>query len=180
MARAKSELRPCGVVARPTAAGGDRALGIRTRPSEAQIGKFTRQLVRLSICRLSVAVGEPAFSNRVGPRRRPALAVVLASAFVLPDSSGRLVILMSAGVPIALSVGGLLASWVVDLFGWPAIFVTGGALPLAVVPLLALWLPESMALRARPRRHNLAGALFKMVAPSTLLWAINGLSCLVY
>jgi AAHS family 4-hydroxybenzoate transporter-like MFS transporter len=108
------------------------------------------------------------------------LAVALASDFVPGYSSGRLVILMSAGVPIGFSAGGLLASWLVRVFGWPAIFVTGGVLPLAVVPLLALWLPESIALRVEPRRRNLALALFQNgLAPSTvLLWAINMLSLL--
>jgi AAHS family 4-hydroxybenzoate transporter-like MFS transporter len=106
------------------------------------------------------------------------LALALASGFVPPESSGRLVILMCAGVPIGFSVGGLLASWLVGLFGWRAIFVTGGVLPLTVVPLLALWLPESIALRAVPPRRNLAAALFQNgLAPSTvLLWAINVLS----
>ena len=108
------------------------------------------------------------------------LAVALASDFVPSYSSGRLVILMSAGVPIGFSVGGLLASWLIRVFGWPAIFVTGGVLPLAVVPLLALCLPESIVLRAEPRRRNLVVALFQNgLAPSTmLLWAINVLSLL--
>ena len=108
------------------------------------------------------------------------LAVALASDFIPGHGSGRVVILMSAGVPIGFSTGGLLASGLVRVFGWPAIFVTGGALPLAVVPLLALWLPESIALRAEPRPRNLATALFQNgLAPSTvLLWAINLLSLL--
>jgi tetratricopeptide (TPR) repeat protein len=45
---------------------------------------------------------------------------------------------MSAGVPIGFSVGGLLAGWLVGIFGWPSIFVTGGVLPLAVAPALVL------------------------------------------
>jgi AAHS family 4-hydroxybenzoate transporter-like MFS transporter len=103
------------------------------------------------------------------------LAVALASDFVPPDCSGRIVILMSAGVPIGFSAGGLLASWLVGLFGWVAIFVAGGVLPLAVVPLLVLWLPESLAPHSGPRPHKLPAALFQNgLAPSTtLLWAIN-------
>lgn len=108
------------------------------------------------------------------------LAIALASDFAPPMAQGRLLILMSAGVPIGFTIGGLLSSQLVSVFGWPAIFVVGGVLPLAMVPLLALKLPESVALRAATRRHNLVAALFQNgLAPSTvLLWAINLLSLL--
>jgi MFS transporter, AAHS family, 4-hydroxybenzoate transporter len=108
------------------------------------------------------------------------LAVALASDFAPSMAQGRLVILMSAGVPIGFTIEGLLSSQLVSVFGWPAIFVVGGVLPLAMVPLLAQWLPESVALRAATRRRNLVAALFQNgLAPSTvLLWAINLLSLL--
>jgi MFS transporter, AAHS family, 4-hydroxybenzoate transporter len=108
------------------------------------------------------------------------LAVALASDFAPPMAQGRLVILMSAGVPVGFTIGGLLASQIVSVFGWPAIFVVGGVLPLTMMPLLALRLPESVALRAATRRRNLVAALFQNgLAPSTvLLWAINLLSLL--
>jgi AAHS family 4-hydroxybenzoate transporter-like MFS transporter len=108
------------------------------------------------------------------------LAIALASDFAPPKAQGRLLILMSAGVPIGFTIGGLLASQIVSVSGWPAIFVVGGVLPLAMVPLLALRLPESVALRAATRRRNLVAALFQNgLAPSTvLLWAINLLSLL--
>jgi MFS transporter, AAHS family, 4-hydroxybenzoate transporter len=135
---------------------------------------------------LSALVGSPSqleglrFLTGLGLGGGLPLAVALASDFVPPHRTGRLVILMSAGVPIGFSVGGFLASWLVSLFGWPAIFVTGGVLPLAVAPLLALWLPESIAWRATARWHNSAAALFQNgLAQSTLLlWAINVLSLL--
>jgi AAHS family 4-hydroxybenzoate transporter-like MFS transporter len=106
------------------------------------------------------------------------LAVALVSDFAPPMAKGRLVVLMSTGVPIGFTVGGFLASQLVGLFGWPAIFVTGGVLPLAMVPLLALWLPESAALREATHQHNLVPALFQSgLAPGVvLLWAINLLS----
>src|SRR5580693_8469764 len=108
------------------------------------------------------------------------LAIALASDFAPPMAKGRLVILMSAGVPIGFMIGGLLASQLVSVFGWPAIFVVGGVLPLAMLPLLALRLPESAAPRAVAPRRNLVAALFQNgLAPSTmLLWAINLLSLL--
>jgi len=54
-------------------------------------------------------------------------------------------------------LGGLLASQLVVAFGWGAIFVLGGALPIAMLPLLALRLLESIApsRAARSRSHRL-------------------------
>ena len=103
------------------------------------------------------------------------LAIALASDFAPPMGQGRLVILMRVGVPIGFTVGGLLASQLVRVFGWSTIFVVGGVLPLAMVLVLALWLPESTALSAATRRHNPVAALFRDgLAPSTtLLWVIN-------
>jgi MFS transporter, AAHS family, 4-hydroxybenzoate transporter len=103
------------------------------------------------------------------------LAIALASDFAPSKGQGRLVMLMSVGVPIGFTIGGLLASQLVRVFGWPAIFAVGGMLPLAMMPVLALWLPESTALSAATRRHNPVASLFRDgLAPSTtLLWAMN-------
>jgi AAHS family 4-hydroxybenzoate transporter-like MFS transporter len=108
------------------------------------------------------------------------LAIALAADFAPQMTPGRFVILTSTGVPIGLAVGGLLASRLVGLFGWPAIFCAGGVLPLAIVPLLALLLPASRGLHAEARRRNLVAALFQNgIAPTTLLlWSINLLSLL--
>src|SRR5262249_48479486 len=89
------------------------------------------------------------------------LAIALVSDLAPPAVQGRLVILMSVGVPIGFPLGGLLASQLVPLFGWPAIFVLGGVLPLAMVPLLALHLPESIAPSGTARPRNPLAALFR-------------------
>jgi MFS transporter, AAHS family, 4-hydroxybenzoate transporter len=130
---------------------------------------------------LSALVGSPfqmanlRFLTGLGLGGGIPLAIALASDFAPPMGQGRLMMLMSAGVPIGFAVGGLLASQLVRVFGWPAIFAVGGVLPVAMVPLLALWLPESAALNATTRRHNPVAALFRDgLAPSTaLLWAMN-------
>lgn len=127
---------------------------------------------------LSSLVGSPSqlaglrFLTGLGLGGGVPLAIALASDFAPPMAQGRLVILMSAGVPIGFAVGGLLASQLVRVLGWPAIFVVGGVLPLAIVPLLTLRLPESVALHSATRRNNLVRALFQNgLAPRTvLLW----------
>ena len=108
------------------------------------------------------------------------LAIALASDVSPSSGQGRLIMLMSSGVPIGVAAGGFLASQLVRDFGWPAIFVVGGILPLAIAPLLAVWLPESLAPTAGTRRKNPVSALFREgLAPSTaLLWAMNLLNLL--
>ena len=108
------------------------------------------------------------------------LAVALAADFAPVAARGRLVILMCLGVGTGFVVGGLLASQLVNLFGWPAIFLTGGVLPLAMAPALTAWLPESAALGAVPRQPHLVASLFQegLASTTVLLWAINLLSLL--
>jgi MFS transporter, AAHS family, 4-hydroxybenzoate transporter len=108
------------------------------------------------------------------------ITVALASDFASEKYRGRLVTLMLAGPPIGFTVGGVIASRLVVAFGWPAIFVAGGVLPIAIVPLLGLWLPESVALRRATRESNPVGALFRDdLAPTTLLlWPMSLLNYL--
>jgi AAHS family 4-hydroxybenzoate transporter-like MFS transporter len=47
------------------------------------------------------------------------------------------------GAPIGGFVGGVVVSALLHHFGWPVIFVIGGVFPLALVLVMAVWLPES-------------------------------------
>ena len=49
-----------------------------------------------------------------------------------------------AGVPAGGLLGGLLATWAIPRFGWPSVFLVGGGLPVLMLPLLWLRLPESI------------------------------------
>ena len=109
-----------------------------------------------------------------------ALAIVIAADFAPPHSQGRFVILIQAFGSMGFVFGGLLASELVRAFGWPAIFVVGGVLPIAVAPVLAL-LPNSAAERSKESRQNPVAALFRDgLAPITLLlWSMSLLNVLV-
>ncbi len=108
------------------------------------------------------------------------VAIALASDCAPPGTQGRLVILMSAGVSIGNTVGGLLATQLVTRFGWPWIFVVGGALPLLMCVVLGARLPGRAALPVTRHQANPVGALFRDgFAPITaLLWAMNLLNLL--
>jgi MFS transporter, AAHS family, 4-hydroxybenzoate transporter len=61
-----------------------------------------------------------------------------------PSRRRALMIMVSfTGAPLGGFVGGAIVSLLLTHFGWPIIFVLGGVFPLALVPVLALWLPES-------------------------------------
>jgi MFS transporter, AAHS family, 4-hydroxybenzoate transporter len=47
------------------------------------------------------------------------------------------------GAPIGGFLCGQLAGVLLPAFGWHSVFLVGGIVPLALVPILALWLPES-------------------------------------
>jgi len=55
-----------------------------------------------------------------------------------------------AGAPLGGFVGGLAVAALLAHFGWEVIFVIGGVFPLALVPVMALWLPESPRLDIVP------------------------------
>jgi MFS transporter, AAHS family, 4-hydroxybenzoate transporter len=55
-----------------------------------------------------------------------------------------MVMVMFVGFSIGAALGGLLAAALIPQLGWRSVFVVGGALPLIMVPILALRLPESV------------------------------------
>jgi MFS family permease len=87
------------------------------------------------------------------------LAIALASDFAPPLAKGRFVLLASLGIPIGFAFAGLLAGRLISAFGWPAVFVAGGAAPSRWQLLLGL--PESTAYRAAPPPAGRVAALFR-------------------
>ena len=107
-------------------------------------------------------------------------AIALLSDLAPTKRQGGLVIAMTCGVPVGNVLGGLVAARLLHPFGWPAVFVVGGALPLLILPLLLWLLPESFAPKSDGRKTNSIAQLF---APgyariTLLLWLINFLSLL--
>jgi AAHS family 4-hydroxybenzoate transporter-like MFS transporter len=66
-----------------------------------------------------------------------------------------MIMVMFTGAPVGGFLGGLAVSFLLhEGFGWPIIFIIGGAFPLVLWLITALWLPESPRLLAT--RANLA------------------------
>ena len=61
--------------------------------------------------------------------------------------------LLQAGYPIAAAISGLVTVWAVAHYSWQSIIIFGGAVTLALFPIAALSLPESIGflLHAQPR-----------------------------
>ncbi len=81
-----------------------------------------------------------------------------------------LVVLMFTGITLGSSAPGLLSAWLPHSYGWSALFVVGGAVPLLVAACLYFALPESVKfLGGRPlRRPELLATARRMRADLAL------------
>jgi AAHS family 4-hydroxybenzoate transporter-like MFS transporter len=65
------------------------------------------------------------------------------------------IVVMFTGMTTGGALPGLVVSWLVARYGWPSLFLAGGAAPLVLAVLLALLLPESTKFLAlRPERRS--------------------------
>ncbi len=70
------------------------------------------------------------------------------------------------GFPAGAMLGGLISAPIIAAYGWRAVFVVGAAAPLALVPVLIAWLPESIQfLSTRRDRHEEAQRIIDRIAP---------------
>jgi len=69
--------------------------------------------------------------------------IALTSEFTPQRMRATVVSLMFCGFPLGAVVGGIMAAKLIPLFGWQSVFYLGGALPLLLIPLFALRIPES-------------------------------------
>jgi len=69
--------------------------------------------------------------------------VALTSDYVPERLRAPIVMVIFTGNPLGGFLGGQLIARLLPHFGWPVIFWLGGLLPLALIPVMLLWLPES-------------------------------------
>ncbi|VCU70857.1 4-hydroxybenzoate transporter PcaK [Pigmentiphaga humi] len=71
-------------------------------------------------------------------------AITLSSEYAPDKHRSVLVTTMFCGFTMGSALGGILAAYLVDHLGWHAVLLVGGIVPLALLPLLAWRLPESV------------------------------------
>lgn len=69
---------------------------------------------------------------------------VIASEYASKRWRSLAVSLQSTGYALGATLGGLLAVWLLSQWGWRSVFLAGGTATLAMIPVVMLWLPESL------------------------------------
>ncbi|WP_343616033.1 MFS transporter [Novosphingobium sp.] len=90
-----------------------------------------------------------------------------------------LVTVMFCGFPLGSTIGGAISAPLIARFGWEAVFVLGGVLPVILLPLLWLALPESarfLAMRqdAEARLGPILTRIDPSLAPSIFIAQVRG------
>ena len=80
-------------------------------------------------------------------------SVTLSSEYAPARHRSVLVTTMFCGFTLGSALGGIGGAHLVEAFGWRSVLVTGGVLPLALLLLLALYLPESARYLALRETH---------------------------
>ncbi|MBU9205436.1 MFS transporter [Burkholderia multivorans] len=83
-------------------------------------------------------------------------ATTLLSEYVPERRRSLLITSMFIGFGVGSALVGFVAGWLIPHLGWRSVLVFGGVLPVATVPLLFAWLPESvrfMLVRGYPRER---------------------------
>ncbi len=83
-------------------------------------------------------------------------AITMTSEYCPTQRRSSLVTLMFCGFTVGSALGGLASAQIIAHFGWQGVLFLGGVLPLLLVPLLMILLPESLrflVLRKRPQEQ---------------------------
>ncbi len=93
-------------------------------------------------------------------------SVTLSSEYAPSKHRSVLVTTMFCGFTFGSALGGIGGAHLVGIFGWRSVLITGGILPLALLPLLALYLPESVRyLVMRGTHFNQVRRILQRIAP---------------
>ena len=93
-------------------------------------------------------------------------AVALTSEYNPQRRRATMVMIMFCGFSIGAALGGVLAAGLIPRFGWRAVFMVGGIVPLVMLPLLIRALPESVRFLATAgRAPERVALLLKRISP---------------
>lgn len=93
-------------------------------------------------------------------------AIALTAEYAPHRRRNALVATMMSGFIFGSIAGGLISAWLVPVWGWPSVFIASGVLPLALLPVLAGLLPESIRfLVLHADAHGTVVGLLARIAP---------------
>jgi AAHS family 4-hydroxybenzoate transporter-like MFS transporter len=69
--------------------------------------------------------------------------VALTSDYLPSRHRASIIMIVFTGAPLGGFLGGQLVAQLLPIYGWTVIFTIGGVLPLLLIPVVLLWLPES-------------------------------------
>jgi MFS transporter, AAHS family, 4-hydroxybenzoate transporter len=96
---------------------------------------LSRELNLLILMRFLTGVGIGALAPSV---------MTMSTEFSPRRTRARAVTFMTASVAIGGTIGGLIAARAIPDLGWPSVFFIGGTLTLILIPIVALYMPESI------------------------------------
>jgi MFS transporter, AAHS family, 4-hydroxybenzoate transporter len=99
-------------------------------------------------------------------------AITLTSEYCPQRRRSLMVTSMFCGFTLGSALGGVVAAHMVPLYGWRSVLLLGGVLPLVLVPLLVLLLPESarfLVLR-KGEQHDKVARILRRIAPLPPSW----------
>lgn len=94
-------------------------------------------------------------------------AIALTSEYSPHRRRAIMVIIMFCGFSLGSALGGFFAAWLIPVLGWTGVFWAGGLLPLLLVPVLIVALPESIRLLAlKGKQSDLIRSILKRINPA--------------
>jgi AAHS family 4-hydroxybenzoate transporter-like MFS transporter len=76
------------------------------------------------------------------------------------------IVITFAGFPIGAVLGGMASARIIPAFGWESVFIVGGVLPVLLLPIILLWIPESARyLSMQPDRHGKLSEVLARIDP---------------
>ena len=101
-------------------------------------------------------------------------AIALTSEFMPSRQRATAVTAMMCGFSLGAAVGGFVAAELIPHFGWQAVFIAGGAVPLVIAVMAWGLLPESIRfLLVRPNGRARAAGYLSRIAPGVAVDAIT-------
>jgi benzoate transport len=106
---------------------------------------FCSTVMQLAICRFVTGLGIGGMLSGI---------TTVTAEYAPPERRNFAIGLVTVGYPIGATLGGMAAIPLIAQFGWTSVFIFGGLLSLAMIPVVWLALPESLAFLLSRQPHN--------------------------